>query len=120
MRKLSDADRQLIRAARNNDIAFILQHKELKEQIVELQRLMCAYHKVGDMLAKACRKASILSLDQYSKIVQSFPKVFHELLFENYERDCYAKEFTYDWDEERWSSCISEMYKLKLEITCMY
>lgn len=117
IKTLSEINREIIRAIRHRDVDYLLEQEVPREFIREIEKLMGAYHMVGDILARACRNASVLSLEQYAKIVLAFPKVFHPLLFENYERGCYAKEFTHEWTGEQWENCLYEMSKLKLDLT---
>ena len=70
---------------------------------------MSAYHNIGETLAKACRKTSILSRSAYADIVKTYPALFHDLLFRNYDRDCYAKEYTYNWNENKWDDCLTRL-----------
>lgn len=106
--------KHLIRVILQNEAEeFLCYASEYTEELQYTQKLMNAYYRIGNTLAAACRKASILPRPEYAKIVKTFPTIFQSLLFKNYDKDCYAQEFTYGWNENRWDACLEEMEKLK-------
>ena len=105
--------KHLIKVILMNEVdEFLCYASEYEEELLHVQKLMNAYHSIGETLATACRKASILSRPIYADIVKTFPEVFHDLLFKNYDKDCYAKEYTYGWSEEKWNRYLTEVEKL--------
>jgi hypothetical protein len=51
----------------------------------------------------------------YSELVKSFPKIFHGLLFYNYERDMTAEEYTSGWHEKKWEEYLEAVARLQDE-----
>ncbi len=102
--------KHLIKVILMNEVEeFLCYAAEYKEELLYVQKLMNAYHNIGDTLATVCRKASILSRPVYADIVKTLPKVFHDLLFKNYDKDCYAEEYTYGWSEDKWERYLDEL-----------
>jgi hypothetical protein len=54
-----------------------------------------------------------MSRANYAAMVKCAPRAFHDLMFVNYDRDCYAKEYTIDWSAAKWERYIDELEKLQ-------
>ena len=117
MRNNNSVNRKhLIKIVLLNEVEeFLCYAAEYADELKQVQTLMNAYIKIGDKLAAACRHASILPRAEYAKIVKTFPEVFHGLLFKNYDKDCYAGEYTFGWSEDKWDKYLTSMEKLKDE-----
>jgi hypothetical protein len=70
---------------------------------------MDTYYKLGDMFAAIGRKASVMDRKNYAMMVKECPKLFHDLMFINYDRDCYAKEYTLEWSDRKWEDCLDNL-----------
>lgn len=102
--------KHLIKVILENEVEeFLCYAGDYKDELEKVKKLMNTYHNIGEMLAKACRKASVLSRATYADIVKTYPSLFHDLLFKNYERDCYAREYTLDWNENKWYDCLTRL-----------
>ena len=58
-----------------------------------------------------------LSRKEYASYVLMYPKVFHDFLFKNYERDITWEEYTLDWNANKWDKVLEEyeQYRIKKE-----
>ena len=110
--------KHILRVILENEIAeFLCYAAEYKEELVKTQKLMKAYHKIGNQLAKACREtASILHRGDYARMVKALPNIFQGLLFLNYDRDITAEEYTANWNENKWEEYLESVEKLNKEI----
>ena len=56
-----------------------------------------------------------LSRKEYASYVLMYPKVFHDFLFKNYERDITWEEYILDWNANKWDKVLEqcEQYKIK-------
>lgn len=102
--------KHLIKVILMNEVEeFLCYASDYEKELRHTQVLMNAYHNIGETLAKVGRKASILSRAAYADIVKTYPELFHDLLFKNYDKDCYAREYTCGWNENKWDDCLSRL-----------
>jgi hypothetical protein len=110
--------RHLIRVILENEVAeFMCYAADYKDSLQETQRLMNAYHYIGNRLADIYRTtATILHKGDYARMVKTAPAIFHGLLFMNYDRDVTAQEYTAKWSENKWEEYLDAMEKLNKQI----
>lgn len=105
--------KHLIKVILMNEVdEFLCYAADYKEELLYMQKMMNAYHKIGNTLARACRQASVMTRADYAKLVKTLPVIFQGLLFINYDKDCYAEEYTHSWNENKWDQYIEELEKL--------
>lgn len=108
--------KHLIRVVLENEVAeFLCYAADYKEELLKVQGLMNAYHKVGNDLAQACRQMILLERKDYARLVQALPKIYQGLLYMNYDRFVSAQEYTSKWNENKWEEYILEMERLNNE-----
>lgn len=108
--------KHLIRVVLENEVAeFLCYAADYKEELLKVQGLMNAYHKVGNELAQACRQMILLERKDYARLVQALPKIYQGLLYMNYDRFASAQEYTSKWNENKWEEYILEMERLNNE-----
>lgn len=110
--------KHILRVILENEVEeFLCYAADYKEELIKTQKLMKAYHKIGNQLAKACREtASILHRGDYARMVKALPNIFQGLLFLNYDRDVTAEEYTANWNENKWEEYLESVEKLNKEI----
>lgn len=108
--------KHLIRVVLENEVAeFLCYAADYKDELLKVQGLMNAYHKVGNDLAQACRQMILLERKDYARLVQALPKIYQGLLYMNYDRFVSAQEYTSKWNENKWEEYILEMERLNNE-----
>jgi T4 RnlA family RNA ligase len=108
--------KHLIRVVIENEVAeFLCYAADYKDELLKVQGLINAYHKVGNDLAQACRQMILLERKDYARLVQALPKIYHGLLYMNYDRFVSAQEYTSKWNENKWEEYILEMERLNNE-----
>lgn len=108
--------KHLIRVILMNEVEeFLCYAADYRDELLNVQKMMNAYHKVGDTLAAIARSASRLPRKEFASIVKLAPKVFQDLMFVNYDKDCYAREYTISWSEDKWDRYLEEVEKLGKE-----
>ena len=55
-----------------------------------------------------------LSRKEYASYVLMYPKVFHDFLFKNYERDITWEEYTLDWNANKWDKVLEQCEQYKI------
>lgn len=108
--------KHLIRVVIENEVSeFLCYAADYKEELLKVQGLMNAYHKVGNDLAQACRQMILLERKDYARLVQALPKIYQGLLYMNYDRFVSAQEYTSKWNENKWEEYILEMERMNNE-----
>ena len=105
--------KHLIKIIKQNEVEeFLCYASDYEEALRETQKLMNAYYNLGNQYAQICRKLILLPRKQYAEVVRTFPKVFQDLLFKNYDRFVSAQEYTNDWSEVKWDEYLVEVEAL--------
>ncbi len=108
--------KHLIKVILMNEVEeFLCYAADYKEELLYVQKLMNVYHNIGETLAAMARSASRLPRNEFANIVKLAPKVFQGLMFVNYDKDCYAKEYTIGWTADKWDRYLTEVEKLGKE-----
>ena len=109
--------KHLIRIVLMNEVEeFLCYAADYKDELLKVQKLMKAYHKVGNTLAQACRQMILLERKDYARLVQALPKIYQGLLYKNYDRFVSAQEYTSKWNENKWEEYIDALENLNKEI----
>ena len=110
--------KHIIRVIIENEVAeFLCYAADYKDELIKTQKLMKAYHRIGNQLAKACREtASILHRGDYARLVKALPAIYQGLLYMNYDRDVTAEEYTSKWNENKWDEYLGAVENLNKEI----
>ena len=102
--------KHLINVILSNEVEeFLCYAADYKEQLDHCIGLKNTFIRLGDTFAAAGRRACGMSRRDYASMVQCFPKIYHGLMFANYEKDCYAAEWTIDWSEDKWERYLDEL-----------
>ena len=110
--------KHIIRVILENEVEeFLCYAADYKDELIKTQKLMDAYHRVGNKLAEACRTtATILHRGDYARLVKALPTIYQDLLYMNYDRDVAAEEYTSKWNENKWDEYLGAVEKLNKEI----
>lgn len=110
--------KHIIRVILENETAeFLCYAADYKEILEETQKLMNAYHNIGNKLAQACRQMILLERRDYARLVQALPAIYQGLLYMNYDRFVSAQEYTSKWNENKWEEYLVAIERLNEEIT---
>ena len=109
--------KHLIRIILTNETEeFLCYASEYKEALLETQRLMNVYYKVGNKLAETCRVlVGQVPRSLYAKTVKTLPIIFHGLLFYNHDRAITAEEYSAGWNENKWEVYLEAIEELGQE-----
>jgi hypothetical protein len=108
--------KHLINVIINNEVEeFLCYASDYTAEIEACKKLINTYHLLADLMINTCSKARSLNRGEYAALVKTFPRLFQDLLFKNYFSDTYAKEYTADWNENKWEEYILEMERLNNE-----
>lgn len=110
--------KHLIRVILENEVEeFLCYAADYKDELVKTQKLMSAYHRIGNQLAEACRQVvTRLSRGDYARLVKALPVIYQGLLYMNYDREISAEAFTSKWNENKWEECLEAVEGLNKEI----
>lgn len=110
--------KHIIRVILENETAeFLCYAADYKDVLEETQGLMNAYHNIGNRLAEACRVlVGKIDRGDYARLVKALPKIYHGLLFCNYDREVTAEQYTSGWNENKWEEYLEAVEKLNKEI----
>lgn len=108
--------KHLINIVLQNEIAeFLCYASDFEDELWACQKLINTYYRLGNSLAATVRRARNMSRGDFAGLVKTFPKIFQDLLFKNYDRDLSTEDYTVGWRENRWEDCLVELEKLKNE-----
>jgi hypothetical protein len=106
--------KHLIRIIADNEIAeFLCYASDYKEELEKVHNLMKAFCKIGNKLAESCQKLRSVSRGTFAVFVKTFPKIYQDIMFRNYEHDMTMEEYTAGWSENKWDTYLEEFEKLK-------
>ncbi len=107
--------KHLIRVILSGEVEeFLCYAKDYADCLRDTQKLINAYYHIGSSLVTSCRKARNMSRSDYAELVKTFPKIFHGLLFFNYEKDMSVEEYTSGWTDNKWEEYLESVEKLKM------
>ena len=113
--------KHLIRVILEGEVEeFLCYASDYEDRLRDCQKLINAFYSIGNSLATSCRKARSMTRGAYSELVKSFPKMFHGLLYYNYDRDISAEEYTSGWHLNKWEEYLEAVEKLQHEYFCKY
>lgn len=108
--------KHLINIIINNEIEeFLCYASDYKDELRDCQKLINAYYKIGNSFAATVRKARSMSRGDFAGLVKTFPSMYHDLLFKNYDKDLSAEEYSSGWSENKWEDYLVRLEKLKNE-----
>ena len=112
--------KRLIDVIINHEIAeFCIYANDYKDLINEVVQEMGEIKTEAELLQSTLNLLHLkeLSRKEYASYVLIYPKVFHDFLFKNYERDITWEEYTLDWNANKWDKVLEqcEQYKIKKE-----
>lgn len=108
--------KHLINIIISNEIEeFLCYASDYKDELRACQKLITAYYKIGNNFAMTVRKARHMSRGDFAGLVKTFPSLYHDLLFKNYDKDLSAEEYSSKWSENKWEDCLIKLEKLKNE-----
>ena len=94
---------------------FLCYASDYKEELEKVQRLMNSFYKVGDQIAKSCQRLYDVPRGTYANWVKTLPKIYQDLAFRNYNDIKSTKDYTADWNENKWEICLESFEQLKEE-----
>lgn len=110
--------KHILRVILENEVEeFLCYAADYKDILEETQKLMNAYHNIGNKLAQACRQMILLERRDYARLVQALPAIYQGLLYMNYDRFVSAQEYTSKWNENKWEEYLVAIERLNEEIT---
>lgn len=106
--------KHLIRVILANEVEeFLCYASEYKEELLKVQRLMSAYHNICNQLAETCCVfIGQIPRSIYAKAVKTMPTIFSGFLFHSYDHEITAEEYTSNWSENKWESCLAAIEEL--------
>ena len=108
--------KHLIKIIVDNETAeFLCYAADYKEDLEKVQNLMNAFCKVGNKLAESCQKLRGVSRGTFASFVKTFPKIYQDIMFRNYEHDMTMEEYTTGWHENKWDEYLETFEKIKEE-----
>ena len=112
--------KRLIDVIINHEIAeFCIYANDYKDLINEVVQEMVEIKTEAELLQSTFNLLHLkeLSRKEYASYVLMYPKVFHDFLFKNYERDITWEEYTLDWNANKWDKVLEEyeQYRIKKE-----
>jgi T4 RnlA family RNA ligase len=109
--------KHLIRIIADNEIAeFLCYASDYKEELEKVHNLMKAFCKIGNKLAESCQKLRNVSRGTFAVFVKTFPKIYQDIMFRNYEHDMTMEEYTAGWHENKWDEYLETFEQLKEDI----
>ena len=106
--------KHLLQVILSNEVEeFLCYAADYKEELEKVQGLMKSFCKVGDEIAKSCQRLYDIPKRTYAAWVQTLPKIYQDLAFRNYNDIKSAKDYTADWNENKWDTYLEEFEKLK-------
>lgn len=91
---------------------FLCYAADYKEELEKVQRLMKAYCKVGDQIAKSCQRLYDIPKKTYAAWVLALPKIYQDLAFRNYNNIISTKDYTTGWNENKWDAYLESFEEL--------
>lgn len=105
--------KHLIKVILTNEVEeFLCYAADYKEELEKVQGLMKSYCKVGDQIVKSCQRLYDIPKRTYAAWVQTLPKIYQDLAFKNYNDIKSTKDYTADWNENKWDTYLEEFEKL--------
>ena len=106
--------KHLINVILTNEVEeFLCYAADYKEELLKVQNLMKAFCEVGNKLASACQQLKGVSRGTFAAFVKTFPKIYQDIMFRNYEHDMTMEEYTTGWHENKWNEYLETFEKLK-------
>ena len=106
--------KHLINVILTNEVEeFLCYAADYKEELEKVQGLMKAYCKVGDQIARSCQRLYDVPRGTYANWVKTLPKIYQDLAFRNYNDIKSTKDYTANWNENKWDIYLDEFEKLK-------
>lgn len=103
--------KRLINVVLNHEIAeFCIYANDYKDLINEIIQEMAEVDVEAELLWSIFNQWHLkeLSRKEYASYVLIYPKVFHDFLFKNYDRDITWKEYTLDWNANKWDKVLEQ------------
>lgn len=105
--------KHLINIIITNEIAeFLCYAADYREEIEKVQNLMKAYCSVGNQLARSSRQLSGIPRGTFAAFVKTFPKLFQDIMYRNYNNVVSMEAYTSGWHENKWDTYLEEFEKL--------
>lgn len=108
--------KRLIDVIINHEIAeFCIYANDYKDLINEVVQEMVEIKTEAELLQSTLNLLHLkeLSRKEYASYVLIYPKVFHDFLFKNYERDITWEEYTLDWNANKWDKVLKQCEQYK-------
>lgn len=95
--------KHLIHIIITNEInEFLCYASDYEDELIKTQNLMRSFCKVGDQIAKSCQRLYDIPKRDYANWVQTLPKIYQDLAFRNYNNVMSTKDYTANWNENKW------------------
>ena len=108
--------KHLIKIVIDNEVEeFMCYAADYKEELLKVQNLMKAFCKVGDQIAKSCQRLYDIPKAVYANWVKTLPKIYQDLAFRNYNNVMSTKDYTANWNENKWADYLESFEQLKEE-----
>jgi hypothetical protein len=95
---------------------FLCYAADYKEELEKVQNLMKSFCKVGDQIAKSCQRLYDVPRGTYANWVKTLPKIYQDLAFRNYNNIKSTKDYTANWNVNKWEEYLESFEKLKEEL----
>ena len=94
---------------------FLCYAADYKEELENIQGLMKSFCKVGDQIAKSCQRLYDVPRGTYANWVKTLPKIYQDLAFRNYNNVMSTKDYTANWNENKWADYLENFEQFKAE-----
>lgn len=108
--------KHLIKVILDNEMAeFLCYAEDYKEELWKIHGLMQSFCKVGDQIAKSCQRLYDVPRGTYANWVKTLPKIYQDLAFRNYNNVMSTKDYTANWNENKWADYLESFEQFKAE-----
>ncbi len=109
--------KHLIKVILTNEVEeFLCYAADYKEELLKVQNLMKSFCKVGDEIAKSCQRLYDIPKRDYANWVKTLPRIYQDLAFRNYNDIKSTKDYTADWNENKWDEYLESFEQLKEDL----
>jgi hypothetical protein len=95
---------------------FLCYASDYKDELLKTQKLMNAFYKVGDSIAKSCQRLYDIPRRTYAAWVETLPKIYRPLAFKNYNDILSTKDYTAGWSDNKWDEYLTSFENIVQEV----
>ena len=90
---------------------FLCYASDYADALMEVKAEVLSFKNQAENLVLTAREWRHLNKKDFALRTQELPKVFHSIIFRNYEQDVSVDDFTKAWDSTRWEKILDEFKK---------